>query len=60
MLDISNNYWVHISDPQLSQSWSMPCNGQRTFTGFSPVKIADAGPRKATLIPTVVSECWAD
>jgi hypothetical protein len=38
----------------------MPCNGQRTFTGFSPVKIADAGPRKATLIPTVVSECWAD
>jgi hypothetical protein len=44
-LDLSGNYWVHISDPELGQSFQMSCTGEFTFTGFAPVEIADAGPR---------------
>jgi hypothetical protein len=60
VLEISKNYWVHISDPQLSQSWSFPCNGQYTFTGFSPMPIDDAGPRRDGLIDDVKNACWSD
>jgi hypothetical protein len=59
VLDISGNYWKDISDPELSANWQRLCNnGAITFTGFSPVLIADAGPRKETLIPPVKDGCW--
>jgi hypothetical protein len=59
-LDISGNYWKDISDPELSANWQRVCGqGAITFTGFSPVLIADAGPRKETLIPPVKDGCWA-
>lgn len=45
-IDISDNYWRFISDPQLSASWQRSCNGQVDFSGFHPEKVSDAGPRK--------------
>lgn len=59
VLDLSENYWSFISDPELSASFATPCNGPRTFRGFSPVPIADAGPRPQNLCDSVKQESWA-
>jgi hypothetical protein len=59
VLDISQNYWKEISDPELSANWQLACNGQITFTGFSPRLIKDAGPREQeSLAPGVKAACW--
>lgn len=58
VLDISGNYWAFVSDPELSASWRMGCNGQRTFTGFSPTKITTAGPRVEKLTEPVKQQTW--
>jgi hypothetical protein len=57
-IDISKNYWKEISDPELSANWNRACNGEVTFTGFSPTLITDAGPRnQASLDPGVREGC---
>lgn len=53
-IDISQNYWKEISDPELSANWARQCNGQITFTGFSPTLIRDAGPRAQASLPAAV------
>ncbi len=58
VLDISNNYWSAVSDPELSASWLMACNGQRTSTGFSPSPISTAGPRVEKLTDPVKQQTW--
>lgn len=58
VLDISGNYWSFISDPELSASWQMACNGQRTSTGFSPTSITTAGPRADKLTDPVKQQTW--
>lgn len=58
VLDISGNYWAFVSDPELSASWRMACNGQRTSTGFSPVTISTAGPRVEKLTEPVKQQTW--
>lgn len=55
-LDISQNYWKEISDPELSANWNRACQGEVTFTGFSPTLIADAGPREQESLPPGVKE----
>lgn len=58
-LDISQNYWKEISDPELSANWERQCNGAITFTGFAPSVIRDAGPRNQdTLVPGVREGCF--
>jgi len=58
-IDISQNYWKEISDPELSANWNRPCNGAITFTGFAPALIRDAGPRNQdTLAPGVKDGCF--
>ena len=58
-IDISQNYWKEISDPELSANWTRPCNGQVTFTGFAPTIIRDAGPREQdSLAPGVKEGCF--
>jgi hypothetical protein len=47
-LDLSSNYWVDISDPELSANWRSQCSGQIAFTGFSPTPYS-AGPRLDSL-----------
>ncbi|MFN3201239.1 MAG: right-handed parallel beta-helix repeat-containing protein [Bradymonadia bacterium] len=63
-VDISDNYWRFISDPQLSTSWNTQCNGQVDFSGFHPEKVSDAGPRKANVKTDIwsasVAETFAD
>lgn len=49
-IDLSNNYWKFISDPNLSQT-RQTCNTTNApviYTGFSPTLIEDAGPRGIT------------
>ncbi|MEM6990055.1 MAG: pre-peptidase C-terminal domain-containing protein [Myxococcota bacterium] len=46
-LDISSNYWIDISDPELSANWRASCNGPIRFDGFSPTRLDTAGPRTA-------------
>lgn len=59
VLDISQNYWKEISDPELSANWERSCNGQITFTGFAPTLIKDAGPRNQdSLVPGVKEGCF--
>jgi hypothetical protein len=59
LLDISWNYWAQISDPELSSSWSFLCAPHPfTFTGFSPVSIAEAGPRLEVLTQSVAQQTW--
>ncbi len=58
ILDISGNFWDAVSDPELSASWQMACNGQRTFTGFSPTSITTAGPRLDKLTDPVKQQTW--
>ncbi len=55
-LDISSNYWVDISDPELSANWQRTCNGGVRFDGFSPTPIDTAGPRHADNWFAVCSE----
>lgn len=58
-LDISQNYWKEISDPELSANWRVECGGQIKFTGFAPTLIADAGPRNQdSLAPGVKEGCY--
>ena len=58
VLDISQNYWKEISDPELSANWNLACRGQITFTGFAPTVIGDAGPREQdSLVPGVKEAC---
>ena len=58
-LDISQNYWKEISDPELSANWQIACGGTITFTGFAPTVIADAGPRNQdSLAPGVKEGCF--
>jgi hypothetical protein len=57
-LDISQNYWEDISDPELSGNWDSRCNGTISFTGFHPLQL-DAGPRLETLVDDVKQECLA-
>lgn len=59
-IDISQNYWQDISDPELSANWQRPCgnNSAITFTGFSPKAIADAGPHKDKLAERVRKHCY--
>ena len=58
-IDISENYWKEISDPELSANWNRPCNGAIIFTGFAPTLIRDAGPRNQdTLAPGVKDGCF--
>ena len=58
VLDISGNYWSHVSDPELSASWQFVCNGQRRFTGFSPTPISGTGPRLDRLTDPVKQQTW--
>jgi hypothetical protein len=58
VIDISQNYWKEISDPELSANWNLACRGQITFTGFAPTVIRDAGPRdQDSLVPGVKEAC---
>jgi hypothetical protein len=57
VLDISGNFWNAVSDPELSQSWRLGCNGQRTSTGFSPTPVV-AGPRVEKLTEPVKQQTW--
>jgi hypothetical protein len=57
-LDLTGNYWVHISDPQLSASWQRACGGAVTFRGFSPTPLT-AGPRADQLIPMMRDQTLA-
>jgi hypothetical protein len=57
-IDISSNYWKHVSDPELSQSWNIPCGGLSTFSGFSPTPIEDAGPREEKLCEAVQKQTY--
>ncbi|MBX3211993.1 MAG: right-handed parallel beta-helix repeat-containing protein [Labilithrix sp.] len=58
-IDISQNYWKEISDPELSANWARPCNGEILFTGFAPTLIRDAGPRNQdSLAPGVKEGCF--
>lgn len=58
VIDLSQNYWKEISDPELSANWQRACNGEVTFTGFSPTVIRDAGPRNQdSLAPGVKEGC---
>ncbi len=57
-LDITNNYWGFISDPQLSESWQLQCGGGRNPSGFPPEPIADAGPNLDEVIPEVRDNCY--
>lgn len=58
VIDISQNYWKEISDPELSANWQRACNGEVRFTGFSPTVIRDAGPRNQdALAPGVKEGC---
>jgi hypothetical protein len=58
VLDISGNFWNAVSDPELSASWQIACNGTRTFTGFSPTKHTTAGPRVEKLTDPVKQQTW--
>ena len=58
VLDISGNFWNAVSDPELSASWRMACNGSRTSTGFSPTSIPTAGPRVEKLTEPVKQQTW--
>lgn len=58
-LDISQNYWEDISDPELSANWDAGCNGGLTFTGFHPLPVDGAGPRLDVLVDDVKQECLA-
>ncbi|MGE0871034.1 MAG: right-handed parallel beta-helix repeat-containing protein [Kofleriaceae bacterium] len=57
-LDVSSNYWIDISDPDLSMSWRAQCGGTIKFTGFSPMPIAGTGPRLENLCDAVKGETW--
>lgn len=59
-LDLSGNYWVHISDPELSASFRRICSGGSiAFTGFSPVPIPNAGPDASALVPLIAQQTLA-
>lgn len=57
-LDLSSNYWVHISDPELSNMRRSDCNGTISFTGFHPVPVTDVGPRQDLIKDEVKDACW--
>ncbi|MGE0546142.1 MAG: right-handed parallel beta-helix repeat-containing protein [Kofleriaceae bacterium] len=57
-LDVSSNYWIDISDPELSNSWRADCMGTIKFTGFSPTPIVGAGPRPENLCDAVKDQTW--
>lgn len=58
VLDLSQNYWVDISDPELSQNWQIRCEGEVSFTGFEPEQIGAAGPRLDDLVQDVKDQTW--
>ena len=61
-VELEENFWGYISDPQLSKSWDLRCSeegGDISFTGFAPEPIADAGPRADEIRDEVEQESWA-
>jgi hypothetical protein len=61
-VELEENFWGFISDPQLSKSWDLQCSnegGDISFTGFAPEPIADAGPRADEIRDEVEQESWA-
>ncbi len=58
ILDLSGNYWVDISDPELSANWQNRCNGEISFTGFEPEQLDDSGPRLNDLVQDVKDQTW--
>lgn len=58
VLDVSGNYWVDISDPELSNNWAACTADAVRFTGFSPTPLR-AGPRLEVLCDRVKSQSIA-
>lgn len=44
IIDLSENYWEFVSDPQLGQTREVCFDEAIEFTGFAPEPIEDAGP----------------
>ncbi len=62
-VELEENYWGFISDPELEESWSLSCadeGGEISFTGFAPEPIEEAGPRTDELREEVREVSWAE